>query len=79
MFTVFIFSLMPAMNDFNEISLNTDSLVQFLMAHRSVIQREIEISLAEIKSAPIEMKTFFLEKYNLYKALELFIETNNVK
>lgn len=70
---------MPAMNDFNEISLNTDSFVQFLMAHRSVIQREIEISLAEIKSAPIEMKNFFLEKYNLYKVLELFIETNNVK
>jgi len=70
---------MPAMNDFNEISLNTDSLVLFLMAHRSVIQREIEISLAEIKSAPIEMKNFFLEKYNLFKALELFIKTNKLK
>lgn len=70
---------MPGMNDFNEISLKTDSFVLFLMAHRSVIQREIEISLAEIKSAPIEMKNFFLEKHNLYKALELFIETNKVK
>ena len=70
---------MPAMNDFNEISLNTDSFVLFLMAHRSVIQREIEISLAEIKSAPIEMKNFFIEKYNLFKALELFIKTNKVK
>lgn len=70
---------MPGMNDFNKISLDADSFVLFLMSHRSVIQREIEISLAEIKSAPIEMKNFFLEKYNLLKALELFIKTNKVK
>lgn len=67
------------MNDINKISLDADSFVLFLMAHRFVIQREIEISLAEIKSAPIEMKNFFLEKYNLFKALELFIKTNKLK
>lgn len=70
---------MSVMNDINKISLDADSFVLFLMAHCSVIQREIEISLAEIKSAPIEMKNFFLEKYNLFKALELFIKTNKVK
>lgn len=70
---------MFVMNDINKISLDADSFVLFLMAHRSVIQREIEISLAEIKSAPIEMKNFFLEKYNLFKALELFIKTNKLK
>jgi len=64
------------MNNFNDFSLDSPAFMEFLKSHHNIIKREIEISCIEIKSAPIGMKNFFLEKHNLFKGLDLLIERN---
>jgi len=48
-------------------------LKEFLKTHQKVIKREMVIANAESIAAPMEVKNYFLEKYNLLKGLDYLL------